>query len=736
MDTYQKPLENVDAALNRLNATLASYKISSTTKSAINPIRPPAPRPVSANRSQANGYTPSPSASSSVPASRNVQQSNGHAQSAHRPDEPTPPGGEVNGTSARLFDELRRPDLLWQEALNLRFCDRSIKRTMMQGPAFPGMPGDQIAIDRQIDDIMMLQEHYLVDYPYLLPIRLLTSQKYLQLGYPDLAAGEAYKALLLCDAVCDTSDEYHPMAAPQLRDFILQLPRTERIRQLTCDPKCVTELPTGPPAEVMDIELDIWVRYHYLPWAQRLLAVGLMYCGCYKTAWYKAWQGMTSIDKTAGDVVDQWLVDVTVGCEQAVRKLWGMTDDEWKDQGHSNNGKAYPDLGCVRREVYPWNEWEPDRLDELPALNLMMAEVAPKLEVRAVELLALTGSGENATVMQLGVFAKEDIAPGEVVLSETSMLTANNKLQDALCDACSADLPELDSPEADQVCECPECKAVFCSEACLSRADATYHRATCGNDLDTLLRDVPPAEAADSLYSLLLMRAIAMADVQECHPLDLNEVRFIWGDFHNLPITPAHFTAPDLTHESLTDSDRFDEGHGKVPRTLPWSFEHNIRLPIQMLEKMEIDPFAEPNYDLWVFNTLFAKFRGTASARLSGQAGSGRRARGPEVSAVHPMWCLANHSCDPNVRWEWGGSIEFTAIEERVLWKGSGGEGGGLERRDGGIRKGEEVLNHYCDVELDVHERREWARGALGGECRCERCVWEAGQESGDVKGQ
>ncbi|KAK1043272.1 hypothetical protein LTS16_008094 [Friedmanniomyces endolithicus] len=734
MDTYQKPLENVDAALNRLNATLASYKISSTTKSAINPMRPPAPRPVSANRSQANGHTPSPSASSSVPASRNVQQSNGHAQSAHRPDEQTPPGGEVNGIFARLSDELPRPDLLWQEALNLRFCDRSNKRTMMQGPAFPGMPGDQIAIDRQIDDIMMLQEHHLVDYPYLLPIRLLTSQKYLQLGYPDLAAGEAYKALLLCDAVRDTSDEYHPMAAPQLRDFILQLPRTERIRQLTCDPKCDTELPTGPPAEVMDFELDVWVRYHYLPWAHRLLAVGLMYCGCYKTAWYKAWQGMTSIDKTAGDVNDQWLVDVTVGCEQAVRKLWGMTDDEWKDQGHSNNGKAYPDLGCVRREVYPWNEWEPDRLDELPALNLMMAEVAPKLEVRAVELPALTGSGENATVMQLGVFAKEDIAPGEVVLSETSMLTANNKLQDALCDACSADLPELDSPEADQVCECPECQAVFCSEACLSRADATYHRATCGNDLDTLLRDVPPAEAADSLYSLLLMRAIGMADVQECHPLDLNEIRFIWGDFHNLPITSAHFTAPSITHENLTDSDRFDEGHGKLPRTLPWSFEHNIRLPIQMLEKMEIDPFAEPNYDLWVFNTLFAKFRGTASARLSGQAGSGRRARGPEVSAVHPMWCLANHSCDPNVRWEWGGSIEFTAREERVLWKGRGAVP--KKRREGGIRKGEEVLNHYCDVELDVRERREWARGALGGECRCERCVWEAGQESGDVKAQ
>jgi len=139
MDTYQKPLENVDAALSRLNATLASYKISSTTKPAINPIRPPPPPPVSVNRPQANGHTPSPSASSSVPVSKNSQQSNGHSQSTHRSHEPTPPGGEVNGISVKLSDELPRPDLLWQEALKLRFCDRSNRPTMMQGPDLPGV---------------------------------------------------------------------------------------------------------------------------------------------------------------------------------------------------------------------------------------------------------------------------------------------------------------------------------------------------------------------------------------------------------------------------------------------------------------------------------------------------------------------------------------------------------------------------------------------------------------------
>ena len=51
----------------------------------------------------------------------------------------------------------------------------------------------------------------------------------------------------------------------------------------------------------------------------------------------------------------------------------------------------------------------------------------------------------------------------------------------------------------------------------------------------------------------------------------------------------------------------------------------------------------------------------------------------------------------------------------------------------GGIRSGEEVLNHYCDPELDVKQRREWAVGALGGMCVCERCIWED-QETIDGK--
>jgi hypothetical protein len=145
-------------------------------------------------------------------------------------------------------------------------------------------------------------------------------------------------------------------------------------------------------------------------------------------------------------------------------------------------------------------------------------------------------------------------------------------------------------------------------------------------------------------------------------------------------------------------------------------------MPLHLLEKLDINPFTASNYNTWVINTLFAKFRGVASARQS-LVGDGR----PEVAAVHPLWCLANHSCDPNVRWEWQGGMRFwtRSKEELVKW----GTPEKTKSDWNGIKAGEEILSHYCDVDLHVRERREWALGALGGLCQCPRCIWEAGED-------
>lgn len=203
-----------------------------------------------------------------------------------------------------------------------------------------------------------------------------------------------------------------------------------------------------------------------------------------------------------------------------------------------------------------------------------------------------------AYVKQLGVFAKEDISPGEEILTEKSLLTGISRLHDSYCDACSISLSGADvsaPSEQSAIISCEECNEVFfCSEECHDLAQESYHSSLCGVNVD---QKVTAKEAADSLYTLLLVRAMGLAETQEVHPLDLKEVRYIWGDYHGL----------DLAETWTPNSDPF----ASVPQTLPFSFEANVLRPLHILEKMDVNIYEQSHrYDTWIFNTLYAKFRG------------------------------------------------------------------------------------------------------------------------------
>jgi len=427
----------------------------------------------------------------------------------------------------------------------------------------------------------------------------------------------------------------------------------------------------------------------------QILSISLLLCGCLKSAYEFCMRGLTA---APGD--EELLQAQDYIRKLAIRRLK-------KDTVDIND---LPDQGLVRREVYPWNDHEPNRFSQetIDFLNAELADVAPKCEVRVTELPTLL-EGESSTDgydtiptnKQLGLFALEDIKPGELVLDEVSVLTANNRLKESLCDCCSSELPSLSAEH--QAVPCDECSdALFCNEECYTRAQETYHPAVCDKDIDTISKDPDAKDTPNALYLLLLARALAMSVTQDIHALDLKEVKYIWGDFlpsqsNDVPLSPNAGPPPVWT--------------------LPFSFAANISGPLHVLERMDIDIFETvANHDLWIFNTMYSKFRGTASARVSTQDGR------PEVAAVHPLWCLGNHDCDPNVQWEWGGRMKFFAREKRVV--------GGVP---GGIASGEEILSHYCDIDLPVKERREWAVGSLGGWCMCTRCRMEAAMEVGEI---
>lgn len=112
-------------------------------------------------------------------------------------------------------------------------------------------------------------QNYIVDRPYCIPLHILLCMFYLALGYPDLAAGQAYKTLMLADAVQDSADEYHDDACRALSEIIAYHPLVERISLLK------SEIQTDPAGRAYrngddedqqaDVEVAVWLREHYLP---------------------------------------------------------------------------------------------------------------------------------------------------------------------------------------------------------------------------------------------------------------------------------------------------------------------------------------------------------------------------------------------------------------------------------------------------------------------------------------
>ncbi|KAG9228223.1 hypothetical protein BJ875DRAFT_257070 [Amylocarpus encephaloides] len=575
--------------------------------------------------------------------------------------------------------------------------------------------------------------------PYDLILYLERAKVHGDLGYPDLSASDCYRALLLSDECANEEFEYHEQALEALRKRCTstsggwQIPAVlQRRRGPLVDQSILSgglEIlsivegvrGTTPPLtngntnthghsrsygssggdtrsdedEKGQQDVSRTLRIASIRCYQSL-SISLLLCGCLKSAYEFCLRGLavSEHDKDLQQAKDYILL---------ISKRRLKLDEVDVTQ--------LPDQGLVRREIYPWNTHEPNRYSQeaLDFLNKELATCAPKLEARVTELPVLLdyvrnndAFGDDATVKQLGLFAKVDIEPGEEILDEISLLVANNVLKGSLCDACSAALPPLSVDS--KVVGCPDCHDImFCDEDCFNRAQESYHPSVCDKDVDTITKDPDPKDKPFALYLHLLGRALAMSATQEVHPLELTEVRYVWGDFiasvlNTVPLSLRAEPSPVWT--------------------LPFSFSSNITGPLHLLEKMDIDVFESiDKYDTWIINTLYSKFRGTASARANERTGH------PEVAAVHPLWCLANHDCDPNVKWEWGGRMRFWCRDSRV-----GGN-------PGGIKKGGEILNHYTDIDLDVKERREWAMGSLGGFCMCERCKREAGELGGNSNG-
>ncbi|KAL8954190.1 MAG: hypothetical protein Q9183_007278, partial [Haloplaca sp. 2 TL-2023] len=363
----------------------------------------------------------------------------------------------------------------------------------------------------------------LLERPYSSFLYIERAWCYEEAGYPDLAAGDAYRALLLTDEVAGEYEEYHEQA---LEAFCVDV-KIRLDEQLYLDfgshmfKVDITEKDVSSPQAFANFlgESRPWNeksrRSYSVVDMQRLncftlLARVLLQLGCLRDAYSFLGRGCEADTPTSVTFVE--LSTKIIEKYNASRR----EGDPFWTKGNPYPSTALPERSYARRELYPWNTHEPQRSSDenLRFLDNRIRRIAPKCEVRATTLPVLStrdstveSARTSATNTQLGVFATEDIAPHETVLEESSILTANNRLHDPLCDACSAPLPQYsleDSPSP----SCPECEdIVFCSQTCFEDAMSLYHPAVCGKpDLEAIAKDPSPAAATNALYLLLLGR--------------------------------------------------------------------------------------------------------------------------------------------------------------------------------------------------------------------------------------
>ncbi|MCJ1303280.1 hypothetical protein MMC08_006088, partial [Hypocenomyce scalaris] len=348
--------------------------------------------------------------------------------------------------------------------------------------------------------------------PYAPGLYLERARCYEHLGFPDLATGDAYRALLLTDEAQDESGEYHEQVLQVLSEGRAKHGVEDRMND-ACNGNRHIANGHGPASgdseksedasdyEEGSIAIQERARSYALKSYHRI-AHNLMQCGCPRPAFDFCQRGLLAFPK------DHTLKDMREAILATNRQTQLQRDSYW-DEPSFDPKTDLPDQGSVRRELYPWNIYEPDRFSDtsLEVLNNELSKIAPKCEVLSVSLPLLTSDNDSsipkATVRQLGLFAITDIAPGEEVLNEFSILTANNRHLHPLCDACSSELPPISSSQ--DLHACPECDdTVFCSATCASLARSLYHPAVCGKDVDAIGKDTEPKDAANALYLLLL----------------------------------------------------------------------------------------------------------------------------------------------------------------------------------------------------------------------------------------
>ena len=370
----------------------------------------------------------------------------------------------------------------------------------------------------------------------------------LKLQYPELAAGDAYKATLLTKSFRDGKSKIATHVGVEMaRDLDLTW-------LFNSEGSCLDSL-MSYSTEICDRSHDLERR------AQTLLTQALLCTHSFVEA-FEVFQNIPGTRNTGSEV------NVL---RNTILKAWNIQSVLWEADGMSEHEIQKDEkAGAVYVRRYPWMS---ARLSVRSSHVVMHANASIRRNSGATCYVGKSKvRGEERDV--LGMFAQTRLPSGMRFLHDTTSLCAvENPAK-----ACSTCCKVISSRRCERSAPC--CNMKFCSPSCRNQAEA-YHKVQCGQDLELYrkARACPLVSAEKVTEDRALLRVLAT----------------VVGENASHPLRSVVLGALTASYDR-EDAERF-------------SLATDIVRPIDMLTKLGVDVFSNAAYDTWVVMTILARVR-------------------------------------------------------------------------------------------------------------------------------
>ncbi|KAF7936310.1 uncharacterized protein EAE98_002529 [Botrytis deweyae] len=490
----------------------------------------------------------------------------------------------------------------------------------------------------------------------------------LELGYPELAAADAYKALILTTSVFD--GKY--LGSRVWLEMGMAIWYRDAVK--------------GNPWDVNFSATKFGIQMlDFLKYERKQAYTQLIFSLCYL-------QALPDIKAITTEALKRYPDDITfLYFQHAATSAYESNRTFIYQQALPDGIKwVHAEMGTVWNKPYPWASGFHTRTKRsIKAANIALKKCSKVLRIQPSNMTMSDSGG-----VCYGMFASQDIHRGDTIIERSPVLSISGLQLKTHLNLIDSLLGEPKTRSKTSPGNCFNCYGLlnkygpkygfaccshlyFCSKDCKNLAQQYYHDALCGTNIIPIYsfsKNKKCYVCGPEIAGMIWLRLLATCKQGGGHPLQ----------------------HPLVTNLSIHEAAAQD----------PWSLNVRVIRPLKTLEILGIDVFANQWYDTWVLETLWQIFRVNSAGAYNTENEYG--------CWVDSFYAMFNHSCeDPRMM---GTHIQDFDRAGSKFQHGAARE----------IKKGEEVCVSYIEVlSRSKMERRKALAGWLSGDCKCKRCLAE-----------